>query len=263
MKQIFTLIFLFALSLSSTFAQTAPDFTFTDIDGESHSLSDALAENKVILLDFFFVDCGPCQQWAPEIDAIIEDFEGTTLEIWAISDRDYNAYIQASIFNSTHEHHKVGGVQGGGNDILNLFDANFTFKAHPSYSIICSDGSITWDIWPISTGANEIRNQLTEDCGVTELSSSTSAIEGLKAVQVFPNPASDNITVEFDLATSTTMAIEVYNTLGQKVKSIQTVAYATGAQTVNVDVSDLTEGLYVLKMQSDEGLNSLDFVVTK
>ena len=160
-KTLLTLIT--ALTLTIAVAQTAPDFTFTDIEGNSHTLSEALEDGKVIILDFFFVDCGPCNTWAPHIDQLIEDYEGTTVEVWSISDRDSDDYIGTSAFNPTHENHKAGGPAGNGDDVIDLYAGNFSFLGFPTFAIICTDGSITWDVWPVSAGVPEIRAHLTEE----------------------------------------------------------------------------------------------------
>ena len=69
MQKLLTLILFLCFFISNNHAQQAPDFTFTDINGDTHNLSSALADGKVILLDFFFVNCGPCISLAPEIEA--------------------------------------------------------------------------------------------------------------------------------------------------------------------------------------------------
>ncbi len=263
MKKINTLIFLFVLSITTAFSQMAPDFTFTDINGESHNLSETLAEGKVVMLDFFFVNCPPCNDFAPEIDAIIEDYEGTTLEVWAISDRDQDATIAGSIFNSTHEHHKVGGVAGGGYDIIELYASVFNFTGFPTYAIVCNDGSVVWDIWPISTGGNEIRSQLTESCGVMALPTGVAEIPGLKGAEVFPNPAADYVSVAFELEENTRMSVTMLNTIGQTVKSLPASEYSVGSQQVDLDVSDLSAGLYMLKMESTDGVKTFNVMVSK
>jgi len=252
---------LFNLNLAT--AQTAPDFSFTDINGETHTLSESLAEGKVIMLDFFFVNCGTCVQLAPEIDQIIADYEGTTVEVWMISDRDSDAAIAGSIFNSTHTNHKVGGSDGGGAAVIDLYAANFSFLGFPTYSIVCNDGSITWDPWPITAGANEIRSLLTEDCGVETLSTSVASIEGLSEVEAYPNPAVNNVSLEFELDKATNMTIEVMNTLGQVVKSIPAQDYNAGNQIVNLDVAALATGIYVVSMQSAKGVHTIELSVTK
>lgn len=257
MTKIFTTIFMLAFGFTTSFGQTAPDFSFTDTEGVIHTLSEALDSGKVIMLDFFFVNCPPCVNLAPEIESIIEDYEGTTLEIWAISDRDSDAAIDASIFTSTHSHHKVGGVNGGGDDVVDLYADNFNFTGFPTYAIVCSDGTITWDIWPISEGANEIRNNLTEECGVVEAAVvSTAEIQSLNGMEVYPNPAYDNVTLEFSLNQGEIIAIDLFNALGQQVKSVPAQYYNAGSEIVNIEVASLAKGFYVLRMQTEDGINS-------
>ncbi len=257
MKKIFTLALIFTLTWTSGYSQTAPDFTFTDTNGDSHTLSEALAEGKVILLDFFFVNCGSCISLAPEIDQIIEDYEGTTLEVWAISDRDSDVAIENSIFKSTHEHHFTGGSAGGGAAAVNLFAGNFNFTGFPTYAVVCNDNSITWDIWPLTAGANQIRSRLTPECGVVETLTAVSTIEGMSGTQLFPNPTSTAATLEFNLEEKTTISIELVNTLGQVVQSISSQNYDAGMQSINIDVSSLAKGIYAVNMRSKTGTHTI------
>ncbi len=261
MKNVFT--FFFSILFFAATAQEVPDFTFTDTNGDEHTLSEAQAEGKVILLDFFFVDCPPCNTWGPEIDAIAADYEGQTVEVWAISDRDSNAAIEGSIFNPTHTNHFVGGTEGGGPAVVDLFAANFNFLGFPTYSVICNDNSITWDIWPLTPGAEEIRGMLTEDCGVAELQpSSTATVTGLSAAQVTPNPVTSAATLNFDLAETTELTVRISDAFGRAVQSFDTNVYAAGANTLRLDASVMPAGIYVVTLASKTGVNTLEFVVT-
>ncbi|KAA3625821.1 MAG: T9SS C-terminal target domain-containing protein [Bacteroidetes bacterium] len=261
MKKTLLTLFL-AFSLTMVMAQTAPDFTFTDIDGNSHTLSEALEEGKVVIIDFFFVDCGPCVSWAPEIDQLIADFEGTTVEVWSISDRDSDTYIGNSVFNPTHSNHIAGGVAGGGDDVIDLYANNFSFYGFPTFAVVCTDGSITWDIWPLSSGVPEIRGELTEDCGVAELTG-VREIAGLKGMKLSPNPTSDQSLLEFSLNQPTALGIEVFNALGQKVKTITSTAFSNGNHQVNLDVADLASGMYFVRMTSEKGVQTMELSVSK
>ena len=263
MKQIFTFILIFALSFQNAFSQEAPDFSFTDINGETHTLSETLAEGKVVLLDFFFVNCPPCIEYAPDIDDIVADFENTTLEIWGISDRDNNETIGNSIFNPTHSNHFVGGAEGEGLAAVNLYAANFNFTGFPTYAVVCSDGSITWDVWPITPGASEIRTHLTEACGVVELVSNIADVTGLSNATIYPNPATDYATLSFDLSEANDITISVVNTLGQVVNTISNQSYNAGLQTVNIDVADLAKGIYAVSIQTKTGVHSMELTVAK
>jgi len=259
-------LYIFILSLFSItttiFGQTTPDFSFTDINGETHTLSETLAEGKVVLLDIFYVDCPPCNEWAPELDQLAADYEDSNVEIWAISPFDSDTYINSSIFVPTHDNQKVGGADGGGIDVQSMFAQNFNFSGYPTYSVICSDGSVTWDIWPLTPGINQIRSQLTEACGVS-FDVGVSGVEQLSTISAFPNPANANATLEFQLETATDMTIGLFNALGQSVMQIPAAIYTAGAHNINLEVADLAEGLYTIRLQSDEGVESVSLSVIR
>lgn len=44
------------------------DFTVTDTDGKTHTVSDILAEKKVLVLNFWYVECGPCREEFPYLN---------------------------------------------------------------------------------------------------------------------------------------------------------------------------------------------------
>ena len=50
----------------------APDFTLTDQNGNTHTLSDY--KGQVVFLNFWATWCGPCKQEMPDIQAMYEEF---------------------------------------------------------------------------------------------------------------------------------------------------------------------------------------------
>ena len=64
-KKLFIILF---ISRSVLFAQTAPNLFATDLNGVSHNLYDYLDSGKTVLLDFFIVNCTPCQEAASHMD---------------------------------------------------------------------------------------------------------------------------------------------------------------------------------------------------
>ena len=58
---------------------TMGDFTLTDTDGNIYTMSNLLKEKELIILDFWFVNCGPCKAEFPYFEAITEKYDNVQL----------------------------------------------------------------------------------------------------------------------------------------------------------------------------------------
>ncbi|MCU0360280.1 MAG: T9SS type A sorting domain-containing protein [Bacteroidia bacterium] len=75
---------------------------------------------------------------------------------------------------------------------------------------------------------------------------------GLNAVKnsyVFPNPAKNAATLSVDLTENTSLEISLFNIVGQEVRTIQVDA-AKGLNAIELDLTGLTQGVYMVKIQS-------------
>jgi hypothetical protein len=68
--------------------------------------------------------------------------------------------------------------------------------------------------------------------------------EIVNSINLYPNPASDNAFVEFDLAESTTVSITIMNAVGQKVMEQDLGKINSGIQKNNINTSNLENGMY-------------------
>ena len=73
-----TLLIIACFISSFSFSQLAdgsfaPDFTVTDIEGETHNLYDILDDGKTVILDLFATWCGPC--WNYAATGVLEDLQ--------------------------------------------------------------------------------------------------------------------------------------------------------------------------------------------
>lgn len=76
------------------------------------------------------------------------------------------------------------------------------------------------------------------------VSSSLHAAGGLQSA---PNPASDRLTVRYDVSTPGRVQVRLYNLLGQAIRTLVDRTATAGPHTVTIDTSELSAGPYVLR----------------
>ena len=86
--------------------------------------------------------------------------------------------------------------------------------------------------------------------------------------QNYPNPFNPNTTIAFDLEKAGELRLEIFNTKGQKVRSLIHSSYDAGAHTVNWDATDdagrrVSSGLYLYRMQSASGSQTRKMLLLK
>jgi methionine-rich copper-binding protein CopC len=68
----------------------------------------------------------------------------------------------------------------------------------------------------------------------------------------FPNPFNPSTTIEFNLPKTADVRIDIYNTAGQKVKTLLNSQMQAGSHQVKWDASGMASGVYYYKIQSGE-----------
>jgi len=69
----------------------------------------------------------------------------------------------------------------------------------------------------------------------------------IKPIDVYPNPSSDKINIEFDIRRVSEVNIKLHNLLGQTVLS-KSKTFSSGQRKFQIDVSDLETGIYILEL---------------
>nr|MDQ3049191.1 T9SS type A sorting domain-containing protein [Bacteroidota bacterium] len=83
--------------------------------------------------------------------------------------------------------------------------------------------------------------------------------EGESTIHLFPNPANDHITVNFDLPKQQIISFEITNVLGQVVYSGENHSLQ-GINSIVIDIVNLNKGIYFLQLKSDTVQTSLKFI---
>ncbi|MFN0176975.1 MAG: T9SS type A sorting domain-containing protein [Saprospiraceae bacterium] len=121
------------------------------------------------------------------------------------------------------------------------------------YSYIWSNGATTQDLANVPVGTYTVT--VTDECSTSATKSVTITVSDTKdpaSIQSFvisPNPTAGILTLNLALATSADVRIEVLNTLGQTLQSINVGKLSNLSQ--NVDLSNMAQGSYFLRVTVD------------
>jgi len=245
MKKIFTLFLLINLGYYTS-AQTplteALDFTAKTIHGETIHLFEYLESGKIVVIDFFSTSCGPCAEYAPDIQASHEDFgsnEGNVVFLgicWGDNDEG------VAYFDSVHgiTFPSVSCFDGGGNQIMGMYQV----QSYPTVVLIAPDGTIKNQyIWEPTT--ENINNDVIAAGGIlTGINNSKISAAGMQ-MKIFPLPAKDRAALEFKLERPGKYAVKIFDLPGNEVLVIPDSYFTAGLHTVEIDITGLSSGLYL------------------
>ncbi len=80
------------------------------------------------------------------------------------------------------------------------------------------------------------------------------------AIQLYPNPVGNQLTVQFNNQISGKTVIQIVDVTGKVVRSQEVNG---SVQTINIDVADLANGLYTLSISGADNFTSKHFVISK
>ncbi len=73
----------------------------------------------------------------------------------------------------------------------------------------------------------------------------------LLTAKIYPNPVQDNATIAFHLNNSADVMVSIYNQFGQLVSHETYTGFGSGRSTVNINTSELANGMYTVVLNSN------------
>jgi len=254
MKKIYT-SFLLLLTVTFLHGQTpllqAVDFTAKTIEGETINLFDLLEEDMIVVIDFFSTSCGPCGQYAPEIQASHEDFGQNAGNVFfmGISWGDSNEGV--AYYDSIHgiTYPSVSGFEGGGNGIVLLYEV----QSYPTVIVITPDGNIyNHYIWE-PTNEN-INDEVMAAGGViTDIAENQKAGK-ISSLYIFPNPFKEQAKLKINISESGEYNLIIYDLMGNLIGDLDKNNFAKGIHTLDVSLKHLASGSYILGLTKQKSL---------
>lgn len=236
--------------------QDAPNFTVTDIHGQSHTLSDYAG--KYVVIDFFAYWCGPCQTISPVVNSFYKKYGCNGYDIIVLAIEGDGTLAQTENYENLYGGDanfptpSISGLDGGGSAVHDTYGP----AAYPTIILVGPDGKIkNSDIWPIS-GVSTFENAITAAGGSAALVEHTCELANLEnvsisGVNVYPNPSNGEFNIEFNAANNNALTIEVYNIVGAKVWS-SSVSSNSGTNVTSISLGDVQKGAYLLKLTSGD-----------
>ena len=80
-------------------------------------------------------------------------------------------------------------------------------------------------------------------------------------VSMYPNPVRNAATISFDLNAEAAVSYQVYDMMGRMVMTQTLGSYAEGSHAINVDMSELASGSYVLSVNAGGKVSNVKFMV--
>lgn len=80
------------------------------------------------------------------------------------------------------------------------------------------------------------------------------------SLKLFPNPLQETATIQIDQVKTEQVTISLYNAMGQKIQDLYTGEMPAGENQINWSTADLTEGVYILQVQSGSNLKTLKLI---
>ena len=129
-----------------------------------------------------------------------------------------------------------------------------------SYTLEDSDGTV---LITQAQGNNPFSGSQKMTVFKTFNTTNTNTADLTESLSVYPNPATDNFTIEFDLAEAAKLDINLMNAIGQKVRTIEAGNFNGGEHLINVNTAELSAGTYFITIRNGEGITTKTITITK
>lgn len=259
-KITYTLFFALSLFLKTASAQLtdgsiAPDFTFVDMKGVTQNLYTYLNQGKYVALDISATWCGPCWEYHTKIktmDDLYMKHDTPGDKKWKVLFVEGDEKTSNADMNGAGTNTKGNWMQNTHFSMMNppagaalaSFIKNYKVGFFPTLYLICPNKKVFSKIlndpnldWPRAADWEKIAKGCGQVTGIED-------VETGNPIIVYPNPATNHVNVYVDLSYTTSIKLQVVNSIGQTVDLKSLDKEAIMNQPIIYSTSGLEPGIY-------------------
>lgn len=251
---------LLAITLSfisfAGFAQTATNFNCNDCASASHDLFSELDAGKVIVL-CWVMPCGACTGPATTTHNVVNSFQSTfpnTVYMYLCDDYGNST---CSTINSWKSGNGLTNAVTFSNSSINMLDYGST--GMPKIVVVGGPNHTVFYNVNNTVNSTNLQNAINSALSATGINPPNKVGTYLN---ISPNPASQSTDIKFSIEKSSDVNVELFNLEGQKVQDIFSGKLSAGENKLQVDVSSIEAGMYLVKFREGEKNRFMNLVVS-
>ncbi len=277
MKKLFFLIIIFCYSqvTAQIFPDgtTIPSFSATDINNNFFSSTVTNNAGKHFIIDLPATWCDPC--WVYHNTHVLDNYyskfgpNGTLRQDAEVLMYEADEYTNSNDLHGIGTNTKGDYVSGTNylifnetttNTVKSVFSAN-GILGYPTIFVVCSDRKM-YRLSQLILNADDVRKFVEQKCGVEPLSASSMNTLHFE-YDIYPNPAANRLAVDLKLEHVEQVSYSLINTFGQIVTGAESSNMNAGLNKLNIDLENLTTGIYLLNLTVGESQVTHKVLVSK
>ena len=258
MKKLILITSIIFLGTITSFGQYATDFNATDCDAVQHHLFSELDAGTVVVIAWV-MPCATCI--ADPLDAFV------TVNSYATSHPGRVVFYLVDDFadntcqtlTSWAANYGMGDATAFSDPAIDMFKYG-TFGMPKIVVLGGSHHEVYFMANNSSAGVGAAIDKALIGENTVGISKNQNSITDLKS---FPNPANNEINVSYNLVQSSTVKLEVINTLGEVMSSADKGQENLGKHSASFDISTMSNGIYFINIMTNQGIGMIRFAVSR
>lgn len=242
--------FMIGKEMNAQTPTTAYDFNMNDCNGKMHHLFSELDSGNVVIMEFIMLSCSPCIVAGKSLDAMVVPLKKKYGEKVRFYQMGFTkSYTCSQIQNWVTTNGFATSVPFDSGDVQVAY---YGGMGMPTVAVVGGKGHdvlfTSMDYKPNTDTAtiSAAIDKFFHPTGISVYSDIS------QSISIFPNPASNQISVEFKLESASSLKLYLMNIEGQILIDILRDDFSPGTLNRSIKLPQLKNGVYYLKGELDK-----------